>query len=159
MDSIAVRAGVSKATIYRWWPTKEALALDALHRSWAAVEPQEPDTGCLQGDLLALLRPWVKRLRARPYGRLIAALITEAQNDPSFEEQYRARFVEPRRRQGREAFARAVARSEIPKDTNVEVWLDMLYGPVYHRLLHRHAPLSDRFAVDVVDAVLGGVVR
>ena len=57
MDAIAERAGVSKATIYRWWPTKEALALDALYYEWAAASDPGRDTGSLKGDLLALLRP------------------------------------------------------------------------------------------------------
>ena len=58
MDAVAERAGVSKATIYRWWPTKETLALDALYTEWAAARPHPRDTGSLRGDLLSLLRPW-----------------------------------------------------------------------------------------------------
>src|SRR6266516_6389447 len=89
MDAVAARAGVSKATIYRWWPTKETLALDALFHEWETA-PTLPNTGSLRGDLLALLRPWVRRLRSRPYGRVIAALLAEAHADPAFGEQYRA---------------------------------------------------------------------
>jgi AcrR family transcriptional regulator len=157
MDAVAERAGVSKATIYRWWPTKETLALEALYRSWAGAEPRQPDTGSLRGDLMAMLLPWARRLRTRPYGRVIAALVTEAQTDPAFGAQYRARFVEPRRQQGRAALARAAARGEISTDTNVEVALDLLYGPLYHRLLHQHEPLTDRFVTEVVDTVLRGL--
>ena len=166
MDAVAERAGTSKATIYRWWPTKELLALEALYRSLsdadtqqADTDTQQADTGSLRGDLEALLLPWAQRVRARPYGRVIAAFVTEAQNDPAFEEQYRANFVEPRRQSGRGAFSRAVARGEIPPDLDVEVALDLLYGPIYHRLLHRHAPLSDRFVGQVIDAVLRGLAR
>ena len=75
-----------------------------------------------------------------------------------FAAEYRQRFVEPRREQGRVIFSRAIGRGEIPADTKVEVALDLLYGSVYHRLLHGHAPLSDQFVRDVVDTVLNGVL-
>ena len=159
MDAVAERAGVSKATIYRWWPTKETLALDALFNEWAAATPATRDTGSLRGDLLALLRPWARLASSRPYGRVIAGLITEAQTDPDFGAEYRSRFVEPRRTQAREVFARSVERGEIPSDTKIEVAIDLLYGPLYHRLLHGHAQLSDRFVRDVVDTVVDGITR
>jgi len=158
MDAVAERAGVSKATIYRWWPTKETLALDALFNEWAAATPATRDTGSLRGDLLALLRPWARLAGSRPYGRVIAALITEAQTDPEFAAEYRSRFVEPRRSQAGEVFRRAIERGEIPADTKIEVALDVLYGPLYHRLLHGHAPLSDRFVRDVVDMAMNGIM-
>jgi AcrR family transcriptional regulator len=157
MDAVAARAGVSKATIYRWWPTKETLALDALYQEWAAV-PVPRDTGSLRGDLLSLLRPWVRQAGRRPYGRAIAALVTAAQADPEFARTYRARFVEPRREQARVILRRAIERGEIPASTKIEVALDLLYGPVYHRLLHGHAPLNDRFIRDVIDTTLGGIL-
>ncbi len=156
MDAVAGRAGVSKATIYRWWPTKESLALDALYHEWAGVPPPR-DTGSLRGDLLSLLRPWVRLAGQRPYGRAISALVTEAQTDPVFAREYRERFVEPRRDQARAIFRHAIERAEIPADTKTEVALDLLYGPVYHRLLHGHAPLNDRFIRDVIDIVLDGI--
>ena len=159
MDAVAERAGVSKATIYRWWPTKETLALDALYTEWAAAAPDPRDTGSLRGDLLALLRPWAELVGSRPYARVVAALITEAQTDPVFAAEYRQRVVEPRRDQAREVFRRAIVRGEIPADTNTEVALDLVYGPLYHRLLHGHAPLDDRFVRDVVDMVVSGVAR
>jgi hypothetical protein len=88
---------------------------------------------------------------------VIAGLITQAQMDPGFAAEYRTRFVAPRREQGREVFRRAIERGEIPADTKIEVALDMLYGPLYHRLLHGHAPLNDRFVRDVVDTALDGI--
>jgi AcrR family transcriptional regulator len=153
MDAVAERAGVSKATIYRWWPSKEKLALDALYTAWA-IEPRPRDTGSLRGDLLSLIRPWVRLLASRPFGGVMAALIAHVHSDPVFAEEYRARFVEPRRDQARAIFARAIGRGEIPAGVNVEVALDLLYGPVYHRLLHGHAPLSERFAREIVDGVV-----
>ena len=84
MDEVAERAGVSKATIYRWWPSKQTLALDALYHEWDTARAEPPDTGSLRADLLALLRPWIRRIRARPYGRVVAELVAEAQTDPEF---------------------------------------------------------------------------
>jgi hypothetical protein len=67
------------------------------------------------------------------------------------------RLVEPRRNQARAIFHRAIQRGEIPPRTNIEVAIDLLYGPLYHRLLHGHAPLDDRFTRDVVDMALRGI--
>ena len=157
MDAVAERAEVSKATIYRWWPNKETLALEALYHEWAAARPTARETGSLRSDLLSLLGPWVRLLAERPYGRVIAALITEAQTDPAFGEQYRERFVEPRRAQARPILEHAVERGELPPSTDIELALDLLYGPLYHRLLHGHAPLNDSFLRDLVDTVLAGL--
>ena len=157
MDAVAERAGVSKATIYRWWPSKEMLALDAL-LDWAAATAPPRDTGSLRGDVLALLRPWVREIRRQPFGPVIAALLNEAQSDPKFADAYRTRFVEPRRDAMRAVFARAAERGEVPADLDVEVALDLLYGAVYHRLLHGHAKLTDRFARDVVELALNGIL-
>jgi AcrR family transcriptional regulator len=157
MDAVAEQAGVSKATIYRWWPSKETLALDALFTEWAAARPQPRDTGSLRGDLRSLLRPWVRLASSRPYGRVLAALLTETHTDPVFAAEYHRRVVEPRRDQARAIFRRAIERGEIAADTKIEVALDLLYGALYHRLLHGHAPLTDRFTQDVIDMALAGI--
>jgi len=157
MDAVAERAGVSKATIYRWWPSKEMLALDAL-LDWAASTAPPRDTGSLRGDVLALIRPWVREIRRRPFGPVIAAFVNKAQADPEFADAYRTHFVEPRREAMRAVFARAAERGEVPADLDVEVALDLIYGAVYHRLLHGHAKLTDRFARDVVDLALNGIL-
>ena len=158
MDDVAQRAGVSKATIYRWWPSKELLALDALATAWATPTPDtQRDTGSLRGDLLAGLRTWLRQLKQRPYGRVIAGLVAQAQTDPEFAKLYREHFVQPRRANTRELLRRAIDRGEIPPDTNIDVTLDLLYGPIYHRLLHGHAPLTDRFAQQVIDTVITGI--
>ena len=159
MDAVAERAGASKATIYRWWPSKEVLALDVLFSEWETGPPERHDTGALAGDLLTLTRPWAHRLAEKPYGRVIAALLTRAQSDPEFAAVYRARFVEPRRAEARLIFARAIERGEIPADTDVDAALDLLYGPFYHRMLHGHSALTDGFARTIVDYVVAGVSR
>jgi AcrR family transcriptional regulator len=157
MDEVAERAGASKATIYRWWPSKELLALDALFSESEPTRHEPPDTGSFADDLLALTRPWARQLATAPYARLIAAFVNRAQNDPEFAEEYRAHFVEPRREQARAVFERAVERGEIGADTDVEAALDLLYAPLYHRVLHGHAKLSDRFVRTIVDYVVRAV--
>lgn len=159
MDAVAERAGVSKATIYRWWPTKETLALDALYTQWAVAAPAPRDTGSLRGDLLELLRPWARLVRAGPYARVIAALLTEAQTDPVFAAEYQRHVVKPRRDQAREILGRAIERGEIPAGLDLEVAIDLIYGPLYHRLLHGHAPLDDTFVQATVDLALAGIKR
>ncbi len=159
MDDVARRAGVSKATIYRWWPTKERLALDALASEWAASSTPAAlrDTGDLRGDLLARFRPWMRQLNHKPYGRVVTGLVAAAQTDPEFAELYRDHFVHPRREAARDLLIRARDRGEIGAGTDLELTLDLLYGPIYHRLLHGHAPLTERFAQDVIDSVIAAI--
>ena len=157
MDAVAERAGVSKATIYRWWPSKESLTLEALYTEWADVRPRPVRTGDVRADLLSLLRPWARLVRKRPYGLVIAALVTEAQTDPAFAAQYREQFVAPRRAAAREILEDGIARGALPERIDVDVALDLLYGPLYHRLLHGHAPITEEFVDDVVETVVSGL--
>ncbi len=158
MEDVARRAGVSKATIYRWWPSKERLALDALATEWATTPSAgQRQTGTLRGDLLARFRPWIRQLNRKPYARVVAGLVAEAQQNADFAQLYREHFVQPRREATRELLVRARDRGEIAADTDLELTLDLLYGPIYHRLLHGHAPLTERFAQQVIDHVVAAI--
>lgn len=157
MSAVAERAGVSKATIYRWWPSKEMLALDAL-LDWTSSSAPEGDTGSLREDLLADVLPFVKEVRKRPFGRVVATMAAEAQADEEFGAAYRRHFIEQRRIVMRAAFERAALRREIPEDLDIEAAIDLIYGPLYHRILHGHAPVTESFATLVVDIVLEGIL-
>ena len=156
MDEVAQRAGVSKPTIYRRWPTKGTLVFEAFSADFRNRQPL-PDTGTLRGDLLGALRAWIRVVKGTVTGRTLRGLIAEVQRDPELAELWRERFLAPVRAQHRTMVERAVLRGEVAADADPDIVLDLLYGPAYHRLLQSHLPLSDRFARAVVDTVVAGV--
>src|SRR3984957_7779900 len=144
IEEVAARSGVGKTTIYRRWTSRGTLALDAFLAEFQGQQPL-PDTGTLRGDLLAALRAWVRAVTRTSAGRILAGLIAEAQHDPELAEAWRARVGAPRpgpaplreplRAQHRIMLRRAIARGQLPADTDTEVALDLLSGAAYHRLL------------------------
>ena len=157
MEEVAARAGVGKATIYRRWPSKGLLALDAFVASFQA-EQSLPDTGTLRGDLVAALTGWVRAVTRTPMGPMLTGLIAEAQHDPSLRAAWRERVLEPLRSQHRVMLDRAIARGEIPATVDREVVLDLFFGAAQHRLLLGHLPLTDDFIRSVVDVILDGIL-
>jgi AcrR family transcriptional regulator len=156
IDAVAARAGVSKATIYRWWRSKAELALDTALAD-ARQQIPLPDTGTLVGDLRARARATARAFRSPNLGPAMAALVGEAQADPAFARAFRDRVINPLREGSLEMFKRAIARGEIAEDTPIEVALDMLVAPIYYRLLLRTGPLDTRYADEVVYLLLTGL--
>src|SRR5579875_2379033 len=157
IEEVAARAGVGKATIYRRWSSKRALALDAFVEEFRQQQPL-PDTGTLRGDLVAALRAWVRAVTRSRAGQIMAGLIAGAQHDEELSAGWRERVLEPQRRQHRIMFDRAIARGEIAATTDKEAVLDLLFGSAEHRLLLGHLPLSDAFVRYVVDVIVTGVL-
>jgi AcrR family transcriptional regulator len=156
IEEIAARAGVGKATIYRRWPSKGLLALDAFVASFREQQPL-PDTGTLRGDLIAALTAWVRAVTETSMGPMLTGLIAEAQRDVDLHAAWRERVLEPLRTQHRVIFDRAVTRGEIPATVDQEVVLDLFFGAAQHRLLLGHLPLTDEFIREVVDVILDGI--
>jgi AcrR family transcriptional regulator len=156
IEEVAARAGVGKTTIYRRWPSKGLLALDAFVTSFREQQSL-PDTGSLRGDLLAALRAWVRAVTQTPMGPMLTGLIAEAQHDAELHAAWRDRVTEPLRTQRRIILDRATARGEIPASVDREVVLDLLFGSAQHRLLLGHLPMNERFIRDVVDVILDGI--
>jgi AcrR family transcriptional regulator len=156
IEEVASRAGVGKATIYRRWPSRGALVLDAFVADFLAQQPL-PDTGTLRGDLLAALRAWIRSVTQTTAGPMLTGLIAEVQQDRALAAAWRDRAVRPIRAQHAIMLDRAISRGEMPADTDKEVVIDLLFGPAYHRLLHGHLPLTDQFARQVVDLIVAGL--
>jgi len=153
VDAVAARAGVSKATIYRWWASKAELALDAFLADVRAQVPV-PDTGTLAGDLRARMRATVRTYGRPPLRHVLTALVAAAQFDADFATALRERLLPPLREGSLELFRRAIARGEIAPDAPLEVALDMVVGAVYYRLLLGTGPVDLELADTTVDLIL-----
>jgi len=156
IEEVAARAGVGKTTIYRRWPSKGLLALDAFVISFRAEQPL-PDTGSLRGDLLSALHAWVRAVTQTAMGPMLTGLIAEAQNDPELRGAWRDRVLEPLRTQHRIMLDRAISRGEIPASVDRDVVLDLFFGAAEHRLLLGHLPMTGDFIAEVVDMILTGI--
>jgi AcrR family transcriptional regulator len=156
MDAVAARAGVSKATIYRRWSSKEALVLDA----WMACYPVEavPDTGSLTGDLIAHSRQFRDAVSTGIFGQVLPQMVAAARVNEDLAEVFR-RLVAERRARVRVALDRAVERGELPAGVDLELVQDLLIGPLFYRTLMSGEPSSDDLIAEVVAIVLAGVLR
>jgi AcrR family transcriptional regulator len=146
VDAIAQLAGVSKATIYRWWPNKAAIVMEALLASTEA-DIHVAESAFPEGDLIARIRRTIGLFHG-PKGRVLSSLIAEAQFDPELAEAYRQRLLGPRRTAVRNAIERMIAIGRLDPDLDMDMAIDLLLGPLYQRLLLGHAPLDDAFARD-----------
>jgi AcrR family transcriptional regulator len=155
LDQVAREAGVAKTTIYRWWDSKELLALDAAFDEIdRAGVSRLVDTGSLRSDVLARWKIMLRFFAEPPWSRVMASLLAHAQLDAAFAALYRERFFEPRREAARASIRAAIQRGELGEKTDVELALDLFYAPFWNRLLHGHAPLDERYADQVVDATM-----
>lgn len=153
-DAIAERAGASKATIYRWWPNKAAVLMEAL-REVVAQELPLPDTGSLREDIRQQLRNFIKLLTGR-HGRVFKAFVAAAQNDLEVAETFRAVWMRPRRADAKAALEKHRGR-EMRDDADLEFLMDAMYGPIYFRLLAGHLPLNQKLAEEITEFTLEGL--
>ena len=156
-EDIAARSGASKATIYKWWPNKYAVAVEAF-LSEMAVESADPDTGSAREDFRLALRGLI-HFYTGEYGAAYAQLVGEAQFDPKIGAELRDHLVGSRRELVRAIWDRGVARGELRADVDPEVAIDLIFGPAMYRLVAGHAPLDDTAAEAVIDAAIRGLAH
>jgi AcrR family transcriptional regulator len=154
MEHVATRAGVGKATIYRHWPSKQALANEVL-LELAVPFLVVPDMGDTRAELLATVQAPLHALTGSDFGPVIRALLSEIARDPELGDPFRASVVQARRAEVARVIARGVRRGDLRPDVHPDVATEMLIGPLYFRLMFG-GQLDEAFAESIVDEVLQG---
>lgn len=152
IEAIAREAGVGKATIYRWWPSKAAVVIEAflINHVSRVTAPK----GMKPRDALAhILRLLIKEYAGRE-GRIVAQIIAEGQSDPDVLREFRERFWYGRHAMALELVNEARRLGEFRDDIPAESQLDLLFAPIYFHLLSGHSPLSQEFADAHCDSVM-----
>jgi AcrR family transcriptional regulator len=158
IEGIAHAAGVGKQTIYRWWPSKGSLLFDAfLTLAGEGEAAGLPDTGDLTADLKLVLRATVEELNDPRYDQAMRALHTEIVHDPALAADYVKRLDNPMRELKKERLRAARRSGQLAEDIDLDVAVDMIFGPILNRWLQRTGPLTREYADQVVDTALHGL--
>jgi AcrR family transcriptional regulator len=151
IDEVASRSGVAKTTIYRHWPSREALVLEAASRISAAVEV--PDTGSVQGDVAAILNNLGELLGTARWASVVPSIVDVAERDPEFA------VVHGRIQRGhaaplREVLLRAAGRDELVPTADPAHLVSALIGPLYYRRWFSREPIDEQFVGQLVRDVI-----
>ena len=156
VEAIAARAGVGKQTIYRWWPDKGAVVLDAyLALVGAEQDLTVPDSGDLEADLRLVLGTTVNSLADPVFEQRYRALLTAIQDDPQLAAALLDRLLKPWLEATKQRLRAAQQAGQLRNDVDLDVAAELLYGPVYYRWLLRTGPISREY----VDAVVAMTLR
>lgn len=153
-SKVATRAGVSKMTLYKWWPSPGALAFDAYFNT-VKESLAFPDTGDIQRDLRTQLHSFVELLDRN--GSVIAGIIGAAQGDPDLAEALSTHYVTQRRALAVERLTAARETGQIREGVDLETIVDQLWGAVYHRLLMPAQPVTTDFVDRLIANLFHGV--
>ncbi|EWM63708.1 MULTISPECIES: TetR/AcrR family transcriptional regulator [Micromonospora] len=156
VEAIAARAGVGKQTIYRWWRGKGAVILDALADDMPEVIAL-PDTGDLRADLRAVLRATVAEFADPRLSATTRAITIETLADEELAAQARDRLLRPQLNAVRARLEAAREAGQVRPDAALDLVVELLFGPLYHRWLLRNGPLTDDYADGIVDLVVAAV--
>jgi AcrR family transcriptional regulator len=149
IEAIAREAGVGKTTIYRWWPSKAAVVIDAFmenHIVHTPVRTDLPVREALERHLRSLIKQY-----AGPPGRLVSQLIAESQYDPHTRQMFLERFFYGRYQAIIDLVQRGIDNGELPAELDAELLSEMIYAPVYQHLLFGHRPLHPKLATALVN--------
>lgn len=150
IEAIAAHAGVGKATVYRWWPSKSALVAEAVTSTLIVEEP--PETEDLRADLIAAAEITIRNYARGPGGVLVIALAADLASDPDLLRSFTDHFMLPRRNAVRPRIQHAIDVGLISAHLDPDLIMDMWAGSVLYRMLMKHLPVDDGFATRLVDA-------
>lgn len=156
VDKIADHAQVSKATIYKWWPNKAAVVMDGFFYA-AGTRLPVPDTGSAYNDILLHATNLAMFLISQE-GTIITELLGEGQFDSGLAEAYRARFFRPRRLEARSLLEKGIERGELKKSLDIDICIDLIYGPIFYRLLVTGDTLDETYVQQLVTNAFEGLI-
>jgi AcrR family transcriptional regulator len=151
MEAVARRAGASKATLYRHWPTSGALLVDAMDATFQPLPV--PDTGRVETDVAALFTGFLAVLEHTPFPRLLAAFIDAAERDPTLAALH-ADLTRRRREPLLIVLARARDRGQLSTVADLEILVDLLSAPLFYRRFVAHQPIPASLIDDIIALVL-----
>lgn len=151
VDAVVARAGVAKTTVYRWWPSRQALLLDAVHAQLSPVAT--PNTGDTRADLAAYLAPYVASALDTPVSRLMPDLCAAARRDPELAE-LRDVLMAEKRQPVITILELARARGELTDDADLELLASLIMGPLAYTKALRGRPVEPRLVDAAIDAAL-----
>ncbi|MFE0024259.1 TetR/AcrR family transcriptional regulator [Amycolatopsis sp. NPDC059021] len=153
MEAVAKRAGVGKSALYRRWPSKHDM-ISAVVSEFSVTRAEVEDTGSLRGDLMLTLKALQEWITHPRFSRILPDLVAEGARHPGQAEVMRTSIAIPRRERGEDMLRRAIARGELPEDTDLEMALDLLAAPMYWRLVVRQAPPGPDYLDRLADLML-----
>ncbi len=156
MEGVAAKAGVGKATVYRRWPSKSALVVDAVTACKESGCPPA-DTGSARADLLRFVTAFRDHLRTSDAARVMPALLAELSRSPELAAAFREGFVQPRRARVLEAVRRGVERGEIRAEVDPELVADAVVALLLHRFLVTGMEIDDDLPERLIDMLWSGI--
>ena len=154
IEAVATRAGVGKATLYRRWPGKEQLVIDAV-RTLVSEDPDPDTSAAVRDELVGLLEAVRRKSGSSLAGRIFPRLIGDSVDNPEFMRLYREQVLDPRRERFRTALLRGVEQGLVRPDVDTDHAIDLLVGPMaYRNLIRNDPPPGPDFAARIVDDVL-----
>ena len=155
VEAIASRAGVGKATIYRRWPTREALLLAVTTADLPDIPT--PDTGDLRQDLRLIFTTLAEQIRVAGPASYLGDLIGESTRNPAMRKDFQA-MIQQRRSLCADVVAQARKRGEVRKSIDPDLVLDLISGSIFYRKLFSDEEADASYVEQAIDAVLDGIL-